>query len=308
MISELHKNFVKTQLEFILGYGISLGKSEVSYHCPFCSHHKHKLQINLDTQKWRCWVCNSKGRKMYYLLKRLDAPIELLQQVSDIYPKDDEYITDETQDEIQLFLPREYKPILENIRKLEYKAAFSYLKNRGISERDIKKYKIGYCDGGIYKGRVIIPSYSAEGKLNYFIARSIYDNVSMGYKNPPVSKNVIAFESTINWNMPVNICEGAFDAISIKRNSIPTFGKYIPEVLMNKILEIKPDINLIPDSDAIDQATKYQIYFTNNGINCSVVSIVGKDPSEIGFTHITEQIKHNLTSSFEDIIKLKLNI
>jgi hypothetical protein len=40
-------------------------------------------------------------------------------------------------------------------------------------------------------------------------------------------KNIIGFENMINWNVPIVLCEGAFDAIAIKRNAIPLFGKNI---------------------------------------------------------------------------------
>ena len=42
---------------------------EVIYNCPFCHHHKPKLQISLISQKWHCWVCDKKGRSLYTLLK-----------------------------------------------------------------------------------------------------------------------------------------------------------------------------------------------------------------------------------------------
>jgi hypothetical protein len=33
----------------------------------------------------------------------------------------------------------------------------------------------------------------------------------------------------------------------------------------------------------------------------------GKDPSEMGFIEVTKQIEQNTTSSFEDLIRLKLS-
>ena len=56
MISEIDKQFVKNKIDDILGGGRNLGKDEIQYYCPFCSHHKPKLQINLESQKWRCRV------------------------------------------------------------------------------------------------------------------------------------------------------------------------------------------------------------------------------------------------------------
>ena len=41
----------------------------------------------------------------------------------------------------------------------------------------------------------------------------------------------------INWNLPIILCEGAFDAMAIKRNAIPLFGKKISTTLMKKIIE-----------------------------------------------------------------------
>jgi ribosomal protein L37AE/L43A len=44
---------------------------EQAHYCPFCHHHKKKLQVNIKTQYWHCWVCDAKGRKIQRLLKRL---------------------------------------------------------------------------------------------------------------------------------------------------------------------------------------------------------------------------------------------
>ena len=102
-----------------------------------------------------------------------------------------------------------------------------YLKKRGISIFDIIRYRIGYAETGPYSGKIIIPSYDSEGQLNYFVSRAFYENDSYKHKNPKVSKDIIGFDMLINWNEPIILCEGAFDAITIKRNAIPLFGKQI---------------------------------------------------------------------------------
>ena len=50
---------------------------------------------------------------------------------------------------------------------------------------------------------------------------------------PKVSKDIIGFNLFINWNEPIVIVEGAFDAIAVKRNAIPLFGK----VILDKLFE-----------------------------------------------------------------------
>lgn len=308
MISEIDKQYVKTKIDEVLGGGRNLGKDEIQYYCPFCSHHKPKLQVNLESQKWRCWVCDSKGKKIYTLLRKLQVDRDVIVKVNTIY--NEANIGGDIKDEerIELKLPSEYKTILDNQHIIEYKVAYNYLRKRGIGDNDILKHRIGYCDSGLYKGRVIIPSYDSDSRLNFFIARSIYPNENMKYKNPPVSKNIIGFDSTINWDMPITLCEGAFDAIAIKRNAVPIFGKTLPKVLSDKILTKKPSVNIVLDKDAMGDAVKHYQYLTNNGIDCKIITLNGKDPSEMGFVEVTKQIETNTTSSFEDLIKLKLSL
>lgn len=308
-ISEINKNFVKNKIDDVLGVGRNLGKGEIQYYCPFCSHHKPKLQVNLETQKWRCWVCNAKGLRIPNLLRKLNVEFSIIDSVKKIYGETVYRHQNESDEEfVEISLPSEYKPILENQHIIEYKVAYNYLKRRGVSDGDILKHKIGYCDGGMYKGRIIVPSYTKEGKLNYFIARSIYPDTPLKYKNPPVSKNIIAFDSVINWDMPVTLCEGVFDAIAIKRNAIPILGKVPSQTLTDKILLRRPEVNIVLDNDALSDAINTYTYLTNNGINCKLVTLNGKDPSDMGFIEVSKQIETNTTSSFEDLVKLKLSL
>ena len=86
-----------------------------------------------------------------------------------------------------------------------------------------------------YKHKVIVPSYDEYGMLNYFVGRSFYDS-SFKHKNPNVSKDVVGFEMFINWDLPIVICEGVFDAMAIRMNSIPLFGKSPQSELQKKII------------------------------------------------------------------------
>ena len=74
MVNELLINLVNS----VLGVGKRTSKGNQAYHCPFCNHHKPKLEINFTENKeginpWNCWVCNTKGKKLYYLFKKLKA-------------------------------------------------------------------------------------------------------------------------------------------------------------------------------------------------------------------------------------------
>ena len=38
--------------------------------CPFCKHHKPKLSVNIEKNVFKCWVCDTRGKNIYYLIKR----------------------------------------------------------------------------------------------------------------------------------------------------------------------------------------------------------------------------------------------
>ena len=88
MLSQRDKSVIINILDEVLGVGTSLKGNEQAHHCPFCHHHKKKLQINLETQQWHCWVCDSKGRKIQTLLKRLHVDSKRIKKVYEIYGDD----------------------------------------------------------------------------------------------------------------------------------------------------------------------------------------------------------------------------
>jgi len=293
------------------GYDNGKTSDEHIHFCPFCHHHKKKLNINVENQSWHCWVCDAKGRSIYFLLRKLNVSKSELTVIKNIYGTDvSKFNTDSKEEKSQLFLPKEFhnlsKPTI-GFKPL-FKHAKVYLKNRGLTDEDIIKYNIGYCEEGLYRGRIIIPSYSESGELNYFIARTFFDNEDYKYKNPPVSKDIIALGNHINWNYPITLVEGIFDAIAVKRNVIPLFGKFIPKELMDAIFVNKvKHINILLDEDAQEQALRYTDYFRKQGISVTNIKPSDKDPSEMGFKTINQIIKTSKESTYEDIISQKIN-
>ena len=210
--------------------GRRLKKSnEYMFWSPFISHHKPKLQINVQTHKWHCRVSNQGGHTLFQLFKKLKASKEHFDELVELVG-DKKYVKRNTnkEDKKIVRLPNEFKPLWLDGNSIIRKHAIVYLKNRGITLVDVIRYGMGYCEEGLYANRIIVPSYSSDGELNYFVGRDIYEG-GMKYKNPPVSKDVIGLDLFINWNEPIVLCEGVFDAIAIRRNAIPLFGKTIPK-------------------------------------------------------------------------------
>jgi transcription elongation factor Elf1 len=79
-------------LERILGSGEKRNKGNYAFYCPNCKHHKRKLEVNVELGFWECWVCgkrdNFKGRKIIQLLKKLNTPQNLLDELYLIQPNE----------------------------------------------------------------------------------------------------------------------------------------------------------------------------------------------------------------------------
>ena len=304
----MSKFSVITLLESVLGKGKINSNDNVAFHCPFCHHNKKKMEVNIVTQYWHCWVCNAAGRKLTVLFRKLNVQREKISKLVGLLDDVEYKPSKTTTDTPVLQLPEGYRPlwILQEMSP-EFRNAVHYLKKRNIGIHDILKYRIGYCRKGPYKGKIIIPSYDANGSLNYFVARAYYEEDKFKHKNPPASKDIVGFELHINWNMPIILVEGAFDAIAIKRNAIPLFGKTISNTLKKRIVEkgVK-EIYICLDRDARKQALEAAEYFMANGITVYFVDLPEKDPSELGFEKIISQIQLTEILSNEKLMEQKI--
>ena len=201
------------------------------------------------------------------------------------------------------------RDMLAKCRYLIYEHDHKYLKSRNITKDDILKYNIGYCDYGPYSDRIIIPSYDVNKKLNYFTSRTFKSDVFQKYKNPDVSRDIIPFELLINWDLPLIICEGPFDAIAIKRNAIPLLGKNIQPNLMKKIISSRvKKIYIALDTDALKQALHFCEILINEGKEVYLVELQGKDPSEVGFRSFTKLIQQTFPLNQFTLMEKKISL
>lgn len=278
------------------------GRDEIVYFCPFCDHHKKKLQVNVVTQQWHCWVCDAKGKSIFSLAKKLKASKAIFSELSQIFKNTNRYSANQKELHKIVQLPKEFISTSVITDSISRRQALHYLHNRKITNSDMIKYNIGYCVDGEYGGRIIVPSYDKYGNLNYFIARSFY-NSKLKYKNPPAPKDTVIFELYINWNMPVVLCEGVFDAIAIKRNAIPLLGKTVQDSLLSKLVSNRvPEVVLSLDADAKEMMSKISKKLLNWNLNVSYVKLEEGDPSDVGFKNMQYALARKTPITEYDLI------
>jgi hypothetical protein len=288
--------------------------TDAVYFCPVCKHHKRKLEINLITGKYHCWVCDFSGLNFRTLFKKLNLPTDQLinfyqpstvkkklDSLSNLFDIEKNLLSDNKT------LPPEYIPLYEKNNSIEYKNVLKYIKKRGLTDEDLLRYEIGYCEKGDFKYRVIIPSFDSDNKLNFYTGRSYYQSSELKYKNCPFSKDIIGFESMIDFNQDITLVEGPFDAISVRYNCIPLFGKTLSELLKTKLLtnDIK-SVNILLDNDAAKSALKIADFLIKNNITTKIVNLGAKDPSEVGCYKTQSVIQNTPNMTFDQFFKFKL--
>ena len=209
-------------------------RDEYLFTCPFCNHHKKKLSINFGKGYWKCWVCDTRGKNIYRIIRKFGTYqqrqkwLELegrldLNEFENIFSE-----MKNEKDEQIINLPDEFISLCNKRLPRSSRRPLLYLKARGITKSEILKWKIGYCDSGRYSGRIIIPSFNSGGDVNYFVARSFVGH-KQKYLNPPAEKDVIFNQLSVDWDSPVILVEGVFDAIVAGENAIPILGSTLRE-------------------------------------------------------------------------------
>lgn len=172
----------------------------------------------------------------------------------------------------------------------------SFLISRGLTNKQIQDYKIGFCQSGKYKDMIIIPSYNNHNNLNYFVARSFNPYSKLKYKNPSAQKEMIFFQNRINWDIPIILVEGVFDAITIRYNAIPLITSSINTYLLRKLIKYNPIIYLLLDGDAkrkgIIITQKLKNYGLQNVYNI-IIEEQKHDASSLGYNKIWQIIDQN---------------
>lgn len=230
-------------------------RNEYLFFCPYCDHHKPKLSINIEKNVYKCWVCDSRGNNIRRIVRRF-GEYKHRQEWSRFEAQVDYSLLEDPFGEV--VIPEEPVELPEDFISLANKdipptgfPARKYLKERGISKKEIIWWKIGYCFSGEYKNRIIIPSFNEEGKLNYFIARS-YDDHYQRYKNPPADKDIVFNDLFVDWTSDVILVEGVFDAMRAGHNAIPLLGSTLREdsKLFSKVVKNDTPVYIALDPDA----------------------------------------------------------
>jgi hypothetical protein len=281
---------------------LSNGGLNASVVCPRCAEktdnlQKRKLVIRTDDFLTHCWVCGYRSSNLVNLLSDYHPYLvddyrerfgvkQVYKRVGVDLSKLFSGTAEQNNSDFNLQLPVGFTLLATNLDKGSKSVcdAWSYLKTRGMTVSDLWLWKFGITDHQpsskgeqSYRFRVIVPSFDAQGNLNYFSARSYRKGLSGAkYANPNTPREHVIFnELMIDWSEELTIVEGVFDLVKCNENATCLLGSTLDAsyLLFQRIVERNTPVLLALDNDAKDKTYKLAKLFLEYGISVRILSI-----------------------------------
>jgi hypothetical protein len=148
-------------------------------------------------------------------------------------------------------------------------------------------------------------NYIVSGR-GFYCGRDFYSS-KLKYRLCDGSKDIIGFELFTDFTKPITIVEGPFDALSVKYNVVPLFGKTMSRKLKMKLMEYRPPyVNVLLDNDALGSSLKICEFLISNDIEARLILLDGKDPNEIGHIKTWQTISSSVIMDESLLYRYKL--
>jgi len=266
---------------------------QYSYQCPFCKDHRDRMFVNVNRKVYFCHNCDATGTLISLIADYTQISYK---EALDIFREYDGYeqeLPDDLEEEIykRLYkapeieivktihpLPDEFVPIEEARGKLG-KEVVKYIRSRGLTLSMAERYSMGYCDGGQYDRRIIMPDFE-DYELIYWQARTIdpapkikllkkhyrkvmnpsltEEQIDQGMMAVSKSEIVSNIDLILDNGVAV-ICEGKMDAYTIGDSGAAIHGKVMSDTQFMKLVMNKDKIDVIYimlDGDAFEYAIR----------------------------------------------------
>ena len=121
-------------------------------------------------------------------------------------------------------------------------------------------------------------------------------------------KNIVWNDYLVDWNKPITLVEGPFDAIKASDNVVALGGTFLHDKLFAKIVTTGVDVFFALDQDAQKVQMKMVERLISYGTVCHLVPLNGrKDVGEMTKEEFQENKKMSLAIRNEiDILKMRI--
>ena len=251
--------------------------------CPDCGEGtaKKKFYVNVDTWQCHCWSCGLRGKTILPVLKKYGSrkDIDLFLNYAGAKQRHGEdFYSDKKVEDEKINLPEGFILLADFQVSIDpdINACIRYLRSRGVSQRDLWRYRFGATRSGRFKRRIIIPSFDSSGELNFFVSRAIDRAVKRKYINSSNNKRMIVFnEIDIDWSKEITLVEGPFDLIKSGENATCILGSTLRDyyLLFSRIVSNGTPVLLALDSDMKQKEQKIAKILNSYGCQVRIMEL-----------------------------------
>ena len=286
---------------------------------PKCgSHAKDKLKfvIRVEDSACHCWVCDLRGKSSIWIAKRWSPGS--VDRLAEVYHLDrgtplrgDECETPEE----AYTLPEDFRliaPMVESgqTRDPAVRSVLAYLINRGLTVRDMWRYKVGISSATGYRGSALFPSFSPVGEVEFCLARTTDPDAFRKYKNHGAkSSKIIYDEIHVDFQDTVHLFEGVFDLVRSRLNGTALLGSSLPTSgkLFERLAVERPPVVLCLDADVQSKSSFIANKLAQFGVDVKVASLPeGKDPGSMEQHELLEAIQAAKPFTWNDPLLSKI--
>ena len=276
--------------------------------CPFHNDVNPSLSVNLQRGQFHCFACGESG-PFYKLIAQLD----------DVPEKEAKKLLKE-EETVQLTINRiesSLNSIAEEEQSIDFYSLKSfhkyfidatvndssknYLLRRKIKLKTAKKFDLRFSTFGRWRNRIIIPIYTADGKLLSWAGRSIVPTHRKTLKKRSARSALYGlYELLPKKSNAVVIVEGEFDAMYLQQCGVPAVARMGTMSLTSKqrslLVKYFNEIVLSYDADSAGYKAMRRDYVTLSQITVTTIIVLprGKDPNELSSAEVAKLYKNYL--------------
>lgn len=162
----------------------------------------------------------------------------------------------------EVSLPPTFRTLEDGQTSCIGRKAIAYMEGRGFDLSTLFSLGFGYCSGGFYANRIIVPFWE-DGKLVYWQARDFTKKVPIGEKilNPPtanvsIGKSSVLFNYDVARHKPtIVVCESWGSALATGKAAVGINGKNLSNMQLQKLIHTKAQRFLVLlDHGAADES------------------------------------------------------
>lgn len=297
---------------------------ERAVRCPMCDK-AEKLWVNVKKRTSYCYYCDDgyslfntimlledcgmvKAMEVIVSNARIVAGKTLLKGVQELVEEvQDDFEDDDDELPPRMKLPKEFVSYND-----VYPRVPRYFRERGIGPKRAWRYRLGFCTGGFYFNRLIVPIYF-RGKVRGFHPRYMQKEPPPGVKKVQYPKGMKSNRLLFNWDVArkkswIVLVEDPFSAMAVGTNATASFGTRLSPYHVRMLARSNADrITILWDLDALAKAHKEAEKLITEGLSVDVAVLPdARDPDELSKVERTAVLQAAQTTGLAARLRSRL--